>query len=393
MINFSPDLDLDGNFVSAIGIAQNITALKDIETELEENQRRFRDLAELGADRWWECDAQFRFTYRGQRTAESWLAGSRGFLGQTWWEVHAAPECRETLAVLKRLMERHEAFRNCTIRLFDRSPGEARYRRISAKPMYDAEGEFCGYRGVATDITEQALAQESSALLCQRLEGIMRHSSSAIFLSELDGRFILLNERVHEWYAIEIDSTVGKMEDGLFPDAFATLCRDMNRSVVTTRKPVENQCDVAFSDGREHRILVTKFSVYSPLGELQAIGTSHNDLSEVHETQNRLFQSQKLEVVGQLTGGIAHDFNNLLAVIQGNAEMLLDTAGADDELAQGILRAASRGSKLTSHLLAFSRRQVPALGGNRHPRTGRTGSHPAAPHPARQYRDLDLFRR
>jgi signal transduction histidine kinase/CheY-like chemotaxis protein len=76
-------------------------------------------------------------------------------------------------------------------------------------------------------------------------------------------------------------------------------------------------------------------------------------LAQVHEMQ-------KLESLGQLTGGVAHDFNNLLAAIIGNLEMMaavLPKRGPARRYAETALSAASRGSRLTQHLLAFSRRQ------------------------------------
>ncbi len=80
---------------------------------------------------------------------------------------------------------------------------------------------------------------------------------------------------------------------------------------------------------------------------------------ERHALEEKLVQSQKMEVVGQLTGGIAHDFNNLLAIIQGNAELLQDYVSERDlKLVNPILRSSQRGSELTARLLAFSRKQA-----------------------------------
>jgi two-component system, cell cycle sensor histidine kinase and response regulator CckA len=84
------------------------------------------------------------------------------------------------------------------------------------------------------------------------------------------------------------------------------------------------------------------------------------DITERHELEERLRQSQKMEAVGQLAGGVAHDFNNLLTAIGGYAELALPRAAGDPELSRSIEAihgAAARAASLTQQLLAFSRRQ------------------------------------
>jgi signal transduction histidine kinase len=77
-------------------------------------------------------------------------------------------------------------------------------------------------------------------------------------------------------------------------------------------------------------------------------------------SQSALHQAQKMEAIGQLTGGVAHDFNNVLQIIGGNLQLLklvgsLNPAGlARVDMA---LAGVERGAKLSSHLLAFARRQ------------------------------------
>jgi len=85
------------------------------------------------------------------------------------------------------------------------------------------------------------------------------------------------------------------------------------------------------------------------------------DLSEQKRIEAQFFQSQKMELVGQLAGGIAHYFNNLLTAMIGFCDLLLlrhtprDQSFAD---IQQIKQNANRAANLVRQLLAFSRQQT-----------------------------------
>jgi len=85
------------------------------------------------------------------------------------------------------------------------------------------------------------------------------------------------------------------------------------------------------------------------------------DVSSHRNLEQQFRQAQKMEAIGRLAGGIAHDFNNLLTAIIGYSELVVDRlAGQSDVLAdvEEIKKAGERASRLTSQLLAFSRKQA-----------------------------------
>jgi signal transduction histidine kinase len=84
-----------------------------------------------------------------------------------------------------------------------------------------------------------------------------------------------------------------------------------------------------------------------------------SEIAQRLKAESALVQAEKMQAIGQLTGGLAHDFNNLLTAIVGSLDLIRQRSGDPRviRLADNALKAAERGSKLTSQLLAFSRTQ------------------------------------
>lgn len=82
--------------------------------------------------------------------------------------------------------------------------------------------------------------------------------------------------------------------------------------------------------------------------------------AELERTQESLRQTQKMEVIGQLTGNVAHDFNNLLSPIMAALDLVLSGSPSSAAIARSAslgMQAAENAKTLVQRLLAFARRQ------------------------------------
>ena len=81
----------------------------------------------------------------------------------------------------------------------------------------------------------------------------------------------------------------------------------------------------------------------------------------LHQAEERLRQSQRMEAIGKLAGGVAHDFNNLLTAINGYSVLGLAQTAPESGLhsyLEEINKAGERAASLTRQLLAYSRKQI-----------------------------------
>lgn len=107
-----------------------------------------------------------------------------------------------------------------------------------------------------------------------------------------------------------------------------------------------------------------EFATITPLrrGDGKSYGyvAVKRDITKQIELERQLFQSQKMEIMGQISGQIAHDFRNVLTVIQGQVDLLLHDPLTPEKIRldlEDVLDAAERATALTRNLMLFSRGQ------------------------------------
>lgn len=204
-----------------------------------------------------------------------------------------------------------------------------------------------------TDRREAELALEQSEA---RLRGTIEAVPDAIGLLSRDGT--CLDAHLPSWVAEQRTGPdpvgLNLSEMGLQPE-FESGLRDLLGRVLETG--LLETLDFELPVGLGARHLEVRVARCGPDVAVCIV----RDVTERHELEESLLQSQKLEAIGQLAGGVAHDFNNLLTVISGYTDQLrsdLPAGSPASEASEEILDATQRAARLTQQLLTFGRRQV-----------------------------------
>jgi diguanylate cyclase (GGDEF)-like protein/PAS domain S-box-containing protein len=141
-----------------VSTISDISGRRRTELQLRENEGRFRGLTQLSSDWFWEQDPQYRFTrLEGPNVAGGDVQLRERLIGAPRWE--SGLEIEGGWDAHRALLEARKPFHEALM-WRTTSEGEIRFVRVSGEPVFGADGEFHGYRGVGRDVTKEKRAEQ-----------------------------------------------------------------------------------------------------------------------------------------------------------------------------------------------------------------------------------------
>ena len=320
----------------------------------------------------------------------SWNPGAQRFKGYEAWEILGehfsrfytpedrlarAPEHALRTAAAEGRFEK-EGWRV-------RKDGTRFWANVVIDPIRSRSGELLGFAKVTRDLTERKKAETELRASEEKFQLLVQGVTDyALYMLDPDGYVSNWNSGAMRIKGYTAEEIVGKH----FSQFYTPEDRERGepkRSLETALREgrFEREGWRQRKDGTRFWAHVVVDAIRNEEGELLGFAKITRDITEKVEAQKaltqareELFQSQKMEAIGQLTGGVAHDFNNLLMAVLGSLEILKKRLPDDPALMpllDNAIQGAERGAALTQRMLAFSRRQelnmqaidVPALVG------------------------------
>ena len=162
-------------------VAEREKKIRRAEEALKESETKFRDYTETASDWLWEIGSDYRYTLL---TWNAFRSDPADRIGKFCWDHALDLESEpEKWRLVRAALQSRKPFRDFLYCSVDGS-GSPIFVKTSGKPVFDANGEFRGYRGTGTDVTAIIRAQKAEASL-RTAQAELAHAGRVVTLGQL----------------------------------------------------------------------------------------------------------------------------------------------------------------------------------------------------------------
>lgn len=144
-------------------------------------------------------------------------------------------------------------------------------------------------RDLDARVAERTAAQRRSQDL---IEAIIANSSAVIYAKDLDGRYIMINQRYADIFHVDREAVIGKTDHDIFDKAAADAFRAMDERVAQADLPLTEEETAPLDDGL-HSYISVKAPLRDDSGRTYAVFGISTDITEHRRAEAALLASEQ----------------------------------------------------------------------------------------------------
>jgi PAS domain S-box-containing protein len=322
-LTVSPTRDARGAIVGASKIARDITERKRAEQALRESEAKLRDYAETASDWFWETGPDYRFMLL---TENAFGSDSADRIGTACWDRALDLETEpEKWRVVRATLDSHKPFRDfiyCTTG----GNGSPMYVRASGKPVFDANGEFRGYRGTGTDVTAITSAQEALRESERSARSALDGIAGLVSVLAPNGELETANRQLLEYFGRSLEWLKNwGTNDVVHPDDLARVL-ELFKKAMAAGIPFQHELRMRRFDGEYRWFDNRGVPIRDDSGRiarwyilLTDIEDRTRALAQLEQMQSDFAHMNRVSMMGELAASLSHEITQPIASARNNA--------------------------------------------------------------------------
>src|SRR3984957_20077549 len=293
------------------------------EEGLRESQEKFRDYAETASDWFWEISPDYEFTLLTEHALGS---NSAARIGAACWDHALDLETEhEKWRLVRATLDSREPFRDFVYRVLDGN-GSPMYVKASGKPVFDANGEFRGYRGTGTDVTAIVRAQEALRESERSARSAIDGIAGLVSILAPNGELEAVNRPLVEYFGRSLEWLKNwGTNDAVHPEDLPRVLELFKRGIASGT-PYQFELRMRRFDG-EYRLFDNRvLPIRDDSGRiarwcnlLTDIEDRTRALAQLEQMQSDFAHMNRVSMMGELAASLSHEITQPIASARNNA--------------------------------------------------------------------------
>ena len=285
-----------GRVVQIVGSIRDITEHKQIEQGLAWERNLLRCVIDSLPDRIYVKDTKSRFVICNRAVAaEAGLENPEDLVGKSDFDRYPKERARGYYEQEQQIIRTGRAVIN------EEKPGvngtlDVAWASNTKVPWRDDNGKIIGIIGSNRDVSERKKAEEALDKERRMLRTLIDNIPDQIYIKDKESKFVLCNKAVAEFHGMaNPEEMVGKTDFDLYPPDTAQQCKEEERQVLRTGKPVVNQEESGTDkDGNWVCGLTTKVPLVDSEGEIIGIVGVGRRITERKKAEEALDKERRM---------------------------------------------------------------------------------------------------